>query len=159
MPSPSIGRGNRIASGSPVDGQPVDGRPAGVAEAEVAGDLVEGLAGGVVDGGAEHPVLAVALHEHDERVAARHQQHHERELEVGFVEERRVEVRLEVVDGDERHVPGQRERLGGGDAHEQRAHEARAVGGGDRVDLAALAVDRAVREPGLDERLRDDRAR
>ena len=33
------------------------------------------------------------------------------------------------------------------------------VGGRHGVDLAALAVDGAVRQPGLDERLGDDRAR
>ena len=119
-----------------LDRDAVDGRAARVAEAEEAGHLVEGLAGGVVDRGAEHLVLAVALHVHEQRVAARHEQHHERQLEVGLLEQRRVEVGLEVVDGDERHVPGQRQRLGRGHADEQRADQAGAVGGGHRVDVA-----------------------
>ena len=48
-PSFSIARGNAIASGSPRSAASVDRRTARVAEAEEPGDLVERLAGGVVD--------------------------------------------------------------------------------------------------------------
>ena len=48
-PSSSIARGKRDRVGSPLHREPVDRRAARVAEAEEAGDLVERLAGGVVD--------------------------------------------------------------------------------------------------------------
>ena len=159
VPSPSIGRGNRIASGSPSTEMRSIAGTARVAEAEVAGDLVEGLAGGVVDRGAEHLVAAVALHVHEQRVAARHEQHHERQLEVGLLEEGGVEVGLEVVHGDERHVPGERERLGRRHPDEERADQAGPVGGGDRVDRAGAVVGAAVGQAGLHERLGHARAR
>ena len=59
----------------------VDRRPAGIAEVEEPRHLVERLAGGVVDRLAEQPVVAVPAHLDQHRVAARHQQHDERELE------------------------------------------------------------------------------
>ena len=58
-PSWSIARGKAMARRVAVDGSSVDGRPARVAEAEEPGHLVEGLAGGVVDGLAEQAVAAV----------------------------------------------------------------------------------------------------
>ena len=70
-----------MAVGSPSIGDAVDRRTARVAEAEEAGDLVERLAGGVVDGLAEQAVAAVVLHRDEHRVAARHEQHDERQLE------------------------------------------------------------------------------
>ena len=70
-----------MAVGVALHRDAVDGRPARVAEAEVAGHLVERLAGGVVDGRAEQAVAAVALHRDEHRVAARHEQHDERQLE------------------------------------------------------------------------------
>ena len=98
-------RGNAIGLGVALHREPVDGGPTRIAEVEEAGDLVEGLAGGVVDGLAEQPVAPVALHRHEHRVAAGHEEHDERQLEVGLLEERGVQVGLEVVDGDERARP------------------------------------------------------
>jgi hypothetical protein len=40
-----------------------------------------------------------------------------------------------MVDADEREAPGERDRLGGLNADEQRADQAWTVGDGDRVDL------------------------
>ena len=129
---PREGDGRRVA----LAREPVDGRAARVAEPEVAGDLVEGLAGGVVERRAEQPVAAPALHGHEHRVPARHEQHDHRQVDVGVLEEAGVQVGLEVVHRHERHVPHQGQRLGGADADEQRADQTRAVGGGDRVDVA-----------------------
>ena len=64
--------GTRTAAGSPVVREPVDRRTARIAEAEVPRDLVERLARGVVDGLADDAVPPVVLHDHDHRVAARH---------------------------------------------------------------------------------------
>ena len=102
------------------------------------------------------PVATVVLHVDEEGVAARHEQHDERQLERRLLEQRRVEVGLEVVDGDERHVPGQRQGLGRGHADEQRADQAGPVGGGHGVDVAVLVLRGAVGQARLDEGLRDD---
>jgi hypothetical protein len=52
----SSGRGNAKASGRPL-GQPRQRRPARIAQAQQLGALVEGLAGGVVDGLAQQLVV------------------------------------------------------------------------------------------------------
>ena len=59
-------------------GQPRQRRAAGIAEAEQLGRLVEGLAGGVVDGLAEQRVAADVVDAHQLRVAARDEQRDER---------------------------------------------------------------------------------
>ena len=74
---PGEGDGGRVA----VDGSSVDGRPARVAEAEEPRHLVEGLAGGIVDGLAEQPVPAVVDHLDQHRVAAGHEERDEGQLE------------------------------------------------------------------------------
>ena len=133
-PSSSIARGKWIASGSPRNAAFVDRRTTRIAELEEPRHLVERLTGGVVDRLAEQAVLAVPAHLDQHRVAARHEQHDERELERRIFEERRVAVRLEVVDADERHVPRQRQRLGRRDADQQGADQARPDGAGDGID-------------------------
>ena len=68
-------------------------------------------------------------------MAAAREQARERRLEwVGRQVERR-DVALEVVDRDERQVARPRDRLGGRDADEQRADEARALRDADAVDV------------------------
>ena len=130
--------------------EPVDRRAAGVAETEESRDLVERLAGGVVDRLAEQPVLPVVEHLDEHRVTTRHEQDDHWQLQVGLLQHRGVEVRLEVVHGDERHVPHQRERLRRAHADEQRSDEPRSDGRADRVD--ALVLDAR-----LDDRLCDHR--
>ena len=153
MPSPAHrARETRWPRGRPPR-RGVDGRAAGVAEAEVAGDLVEGLAGRVVDRGAEHAVPPVALHQHEQRVPAGHEQDHEGQLEVGLLQQRGVEVGLEVVDGDERHVPRQGQRLGRRHADQERPDQPGTVGGGHGVDLAPRRRPGTVGQPRLDEGL------
>ncbi len=133
-----------MASGSPWTAIWSMAGPARIAQPQVPRHLVEGLAGGVVDGRAEQAVPAVALHQDEQRVAARHQQHHDGQLQVGFLEQGGVEVGLEVVHGHEGHVPHQGQRLGRAQPHQQRAHQARADGGAHRVDVV-------VADPGLDQ--------
>ena len=116
--------------------EPVDRGTTGVAEPEEAGDLVERLTRGVVEGLAEHPVLPVVLDRDDHRVTTRHEQHRERRRQVGFLEPRRVQVTLEVVHPDVRDVGRERERLRGAHPDEQRAGEAGTVARGDRVEIA-----------------------
>ena len=129
-----------MASGSPSVARLVDDGAARVAEAQEAGHLVVGLAGGVVEGLAQQLVAAVAGHLDQHGVAAGDQQHDHREAGdclTGAVQERCVEVGLEVVDGHERHVPGECQGLGGRDADDEGAEQARPGrgrdGGGDLV--------------------------
>ena len=57
---------------------------------------------------------------------------------------------LEVVDGHEGHVPGQRQGLGGGDADDEGAEQARPGGGGHGRGRLVGNL-----QPGLGERLLD----
>ena len=128
----------------------IDRRAAGVAEPEEASDLVERLAGGVVDRLPEQAVLAVVLHLDQHRVAAGDQHHDQRELQRRVFQEGRIEVGLHVVDADEWDVPRQRQRLRRRHTDEQRADQAGPDGARDRVD--ALFGD-----AGLDDRAGDHR--
>ncbi len=120
--------------GSPLVGDPVDGRASRIAEAEVAGHLVEGLAGGVVDG-APHEAVATRLgHFDQERVAAGRQEHDQRPAEIGLLEEGGEEVGLEVVDPDQGHPPCQREGFGLGHPYQQGTDQTRSVRDGHGVD-------------------------
>ena len=136
--------------GVTVDRQPVDHRPARVAEIHEPRDLVERLAGCVVEGRTEHAVPKVVLHHDQHRVPAAHQEYDQRHLEIGLLEKSGIEVGLEMVHRDERHVPHERHRLRRRHADEQGTDKARAVGGRDGVDLVVV-------DAGLDDRLGDDR--
>ena len=97
LPSSSIGRGNAIAVGIAAAREAVDRGTARIPEAEEPRDLVERLARRVVDGLAEHAVLAVIVHRDEQRVTARHDERDERRLELGILEQRRVHVRFVMV--------------------------------------------------------------
>ena len=66
----------------------------------------------------------------------------------GAVEEGGVEVGLEVVDGHERHVPGQCQRLGGRDPHDECAEQARPGRGGDHVGNVHVGVRQRLLDGG-----------
>jgi hypothetical protein len=122
----------------------IDDGTAGVPEADELGDLVEGLARGVVAGGAELAKSGGAVGAVEGRVAAAREQRDEGERGartdgLRAVEEGREEVPGEVVHADEGDRPGEAHGLGGLHAHEQRADEARARGHGDGVDGAPSA--------------------
>ena len=139
--SPSHARGKTRSRRGRGLGGPPDRRSARVAEPEQAPDLVERLAGGVVEGRAEQPVGQVVAHLGEERVAARDDQRDEREDRVrpvrltGVAQPGRVDVALEVVDPDQRPVVDPGEGLGEVDPDEERAGQARAVGDRDRLDV------------------------
>ena len=76
--------------------------------------------------------------------------HHHRQLQAGVFDQSGVEVGFEVVDGHEGHVPHQRQGLGGADPDQQRADQAGADGGSDGIEVRTG-------DPGLDQRLGDDR--
>ena len=129
-----IARGGRLR-------RALDRRSARVAEAEQPPDLVEGLAGGIVDGLAEQPIGQVVAHLGEEGVAAGHDERDERERRfgvLGFVrveQPRRVDVPFEVVHPDQRLVVDPGEGLREVDANEQRSGEPGPVRDGHRLDV------------------------
>ena len=130
----SIGRGKTKRAGWPVAASRSIGGAAGIAEAEQGGHLVEGLAGGVVEGLAEQAVLAPGRHVEQQGVPAAHQQRHERRREGRVFEGGREEVAFQVVHTDERLPGGPGERLAVHHPDQQRADQARPGGHRDRVD-------------------------
>ena len=115
-------------------GLALDLRPARIAEAEELGDLVEGLADGVVDGRAEADVIADAAHRDELRVPAGGEEEQVGETDaVG--EARRQGMALEVVDGEQRLAGDERQRLGGGQPDQHAADQPRTGGRGDAVEI------------------------
>ena len=68
-------------------------------------------------------------------MAAAREQARERRLERVRLQVERGDVAVQVVHRHERQPPAPRDRLGRGDADEQRADQPRAGGDGDRVDV------------------------
>src|SRR5205807_1166476 len=98
-----------------------------VAEAEQACSLVEGLAGGVVARRAEQPLLGVALHVDEHRVAAAREQAEEGRLDRVRLQVERGDMPVQMVDRVQRQAPRPGDRLRRGEADEQRADEAGAL--------------------------------
>ena len=139
-------------------------RAAGIREAEEFCALVEGFAGGVVDGAVEDgeadAVLLVGRIEAvEEGVAAGDEQAEVREQgrevvpEAGGVlgvegDERRPDVAAEVVDADEGEVAGEREGFAEGDAQGEAAGEAGALRDGDLGDAGVFGLGGGEGEQG-----------
>jgi hypothetical protein len=138
----------REARGLAALGLLLDLRPARIAEAEQLGGLVEGLADGVVDGGAEQRVFADAAHRHDLGVAAGGE-----EQAIGkrraFDQPRGERMRFEVIDRHQRLAVDERDRLGGGQPDNDAADQA-GTGRGRH------AVDPVERGAGVGHGLADD---
>ena len=144
-----------------MGGEAIDPGAAGVAEAEELGDLVEGLAGGVVDGAADVAVAPkrggaslpcrVLVREVEVGVAAGDDEGKEggfgvAEQEVGVIHEDGVDVAFEVVDAEQGFSEAKGEGLGVGDADEQGAGETGASGDSDGVEI--LEVDAGLGDGG-----------
>ena len=129
---PGERNGIRVALG----GELRDDRAAGVAQAQRLCHLVEGLAHRVVDGGAEHAVVAPIGHVHEHGIAARNERHHGRRREIGPADLVGVQVSLQMVHDDEGDVGAPGRALGEGHAHHERAHEPRRVGDRHGVQVA-----------------------
>ena len=107
-------------------------------------------------GCADHRHVAARLDRREQRVAARREQRQERRLDRIGLEVEGGDVAVQVVDGDQRQAAGEGERLGGREADEERADQARALGDGHRRDVVqasrprrrARAPPRARRAPG-----------
>src|SRR6202012_4924770 len=101
----------------------LDQRAARVAEAEQARRLVEGLAGGVVEGLAEQLVALVVADRGEQGVAAGGDEAEERRLERLRLEEVGGDVALQVVDRDQRQPARGGDRLRGRDADQERTDQ------------------------------------
>ena len=114
--------------------------PPGIAQPEQLGGLVEGFAGGVVQGFPQRFVGADAGNLHQLAVAAGNQQGDEREGgRIGF-EQRREQVAFEMVDADDRHLEREAQRGGNAGADQQRPGQPRPFGIGDGLDIVQGAA-------------------
>ena len=116
---PREGDGRRVAGG----GELVDDGASRVAQAEVASHLVEGFSGGVVQRLAEDLVQAVVEHVDEHGVAAGDDKRDRRRCGLGVLQEVGVDVGLQVVHADQGYFQEGRQRLGRGDADDQRPHQ------------------------------------
>ena len=141
--------GEGDGAGVALFGDRIDGGTAGIPETQIAGHLVEGFTGGIVDGRPKHAIATMSLHQHQQGVTSRHQQHDHRQFDLGILEECGIEMRLEMVHGHERHIPDQCQRLGRADTDEECADETGPDGGGDGIDMVVI-------DAGLDQRTSND---
>ena len=154
--------GKLIGVGIALTGEPVDNRTAGIAQAHHLRTLVDGLAGGIVDGLAENLHIVVGIHLHNLRISTAHEQAEEgkrrrphpspprrgREQRfgatisvsppfggVGGGYKMRHHVPLQVVHVDERDAQRACKAFRKAHAHEQRAHQPGTAREGDGREL------------------------
>ena len=113
-----------VARGIAADRQLLQRRAAGVAQAQGFGDLVEGLAGRIVDGGADPAHIPDAAHLQDLAVPARDQQ---QQKGIGDLrpQPRRDRVPLQMIDRHQGQAARQGRRLAEAEAHHDPADQAR----------------------------------
>ena len=135
------GAREREGAGVPGESGPLHHRSPRVGEPEHPGDLVEGLADGVVAGARQAACLPVPGELDGVGVAAAHHQRDEGRLQLRVRQPGRIDVAGKVGNpGDgEAAGPGRGLRVGG--THHQAAGQARAAGDGDRVDGLPAALD------------------
>jgi hypothetical protein len=141
---PFIGRGRAKRAGIAAVGRALHRRPAGKAEVEELGRLVEGLAEGIVDGGAVAAIGPDVLHRQKLGVAAG-----DEEQQVGrpqaLGQARREGVGFQMVDRHQRQVVGERDRLGRHQPDDQPADEAGTGGGRDAIEIGEAEIGLAQR--------------
>ena len=132
-------------------GEPVHVRAAGVGQAQEAADLVEGLAGGVVESAAELDDVGGDVADAQEvRVAAGDDESDEA-LRQGAIDQLiDRQVADDMVDAVDRPVQARGQGLGSGDADSQGADESGAGAHGDGVDLTE--VDTGLLQRGVEGR-------
>ncbi len=118
----------------------VDNRPARVSESQQLGDLVVRLPCRIIPRSPDAFVAAGFPHHVQARVASRNDERHERQGDVAVLKEQRFDVPGEVVHRHERSIERKRERLGEGDADEQRTDETGALRDGNRVELFQIGL-------------------
>ena len=128
----------------------IERRAAREPEAEQACDLVERLAGGVIEGLAEHHMPEQFGDVDEHRVTARDDQGDVRRIGRTVLQEVRPVVPFQVVDADQRRAGRERERLGGSHPHEERPDQSGTDRHGDAVHVIEVAS-------GPLERIREER--
>ena len=136
-----LGEGKRNGVGVAVKSELVNPGTAGIAEAEELGDLVVGLAGGIVEGAADEliiPGAGVRRGEVKVGVSAGNDESQGAVAKFGLaglalMEQNGVDVAFKVVHSDEGEALGEGEGFGVGDSDEESAGEAWAGGDGDGV--------------------------
>ena len=95
--------GTREVDGARVAlcGKPANHRATGIPQTQCLGNLVEGLAHGVIDGGAQNLVVAPPAHVDQHGVTTRDQTRHKGRLEVRRLEEVGEKVPLKMVHRNE----------------------------------------------------------
>ena len=124
-----------VRARSPGFGEFCQLRAAGIRQSHHLCGLVEGFAGGVVQGLAEQPVLADGVDRDQLGMAAGHQQRQERRRQVRRLQQWRQQMAFHVMDADRGLVQRPRQRSGHASANEQRADQARTCGVGDAVKV------------------------
>ena len=144
-----VGCGEVERVGVSLFGEPVDDGAARVAEVHNLGRLVDGLAGSIVDSGAETLDVEVVFQQQYLRVSSADQQADERELRLRFapVDEVAQHMSLQVVDFDKGFPQRRGKAFGKADADEQRAQQSGAAGEADGVDFAF--VDARLTDGGI----------
>ncbi|MNP22807.1 hypothetical protein D3C76_1154920 [compost metagenome] len=117
-----------------------DLRSARIIEPHHLGRLVEGLAGGVIQGLAQKRVLTDSVDLNQLRVTTRHQQSDERKFRRLRLQHRRQQMAFHVMHAKGRNAPGKGQRLSTGSPYQQGTNQARTRGVGDRIDLGRHAV-------------------
>ncbi len=140
------GEGPRIAP----SGRPFDRRAARKRQAQQAGDLVERLAGRVVDRASQQFEFQRRCAAIQAGVAAADDQAQARKDVASGGQAAGVDVGLQMIDGHQRQASGQAQGLGGRQADQQRTGQPRRVGDRDRVELIES-------DAGPAQRLVDDR--
>ena len=122
-------------------GQSVNDWPTGVAEIENTGDLVEGLAGGIIDGNSKGLDFQRALAQVERGMASGDDQSYGGEGRIAVaVQQGGVDVGLNVVEVYQGLLPSPGEGFGSTDADKQGANQAGPVGNGNGGKISGIYV-------------------
>ena len=136
-----------MARALPRGGDPLDRRAAREPEPQELGDLVEGLARGVVARLADALVAAPRARDVQRGMAARDHEREERKAGRLRFEEGGVDVTFEVVHADERQAAGIGDGLGHGAPDQEAADQSRPLGDREPVELGQAQAGDLERPP------------
>ena len=114
-------------------GKAVNPGPPGVTQAHRPGHLVKSFTGGIIPGLSQGHNVFRRRHQQQGGMAAGGDERHQRIADSGTGKKIGIKVSLHMVDRDQRQPGRISERFCRGDAHDQRSHQAGAVGDGDGV--------------------------
>ena len=129
------GAGEGEGLGVALVGQLVQSGTAGIGHTDDAADLIEGLAAGIVAGGADLGEGGVVLHHVEGGMAARDHHRQEGGLQVGLLQVGGGHVSVDVVHGHQGDAIGIGQGLGEVDTHQKSPDEAGVGGDGHRTHV------------------------